>query len=722
MIENQSSNEKSYSVRHIELKVYVFLSAIIFTVYFQVINHEFITFDDFTYVLQNPYVQNGLSFESLKWAFSFDDKGGYYWQPLTWLSHMLDISLYGNNAGCHLLTNVAIHFFNTCVLFTLFFRKTEKVWACLFISIIFAIHPVNVESVAWIASRKNLLSTLFLLLTLAAYFRYVNAPNIKKFLVVLILFFLGLMSKPMLVTLPIMLFLLDYWPLSRFAVEVKLRSKSLLCEFFNNKNLLFCLVEKLPFLVITIGFSWLITSSLSSYRNYVSFSQIPFQLRIENIPVALCLNFKNYFFPNGLAIFYPFPTSLQLSQVLLTSSIVLVISAFAMFSMKKYRFFVVGWIWFVATYIPVMGIVQAGLWPARADRWAYIPYIGLSVIVVWTAVNLTKKFNKLRFFTVSAGVIFCIFLVLMTFWQVRVWRDNISVFSHSVNVTHNNVIAHNNLGTAFARDNQLLKAAEQFREALSISPYLEQARYNLVLLLIKFGHYREANDVYLQGINLQASPFNNDNTPPSLGGSNLIDSLLWEYTVNENTKDVLARYFSDAIYFEQQFEFEKAKEIYEGLHLLLPDNIKVLNNLGLIYHNIGDIEKAIEYLEMGLSKAPDNYELHYNIANSYKKNGQRNKAAIHLLDAIRYKKDFSSAYNNLGILYAEENRYDEALAQFNTLLDINPTSSQALVNIGIIKMKQGDKYEALYYLNLALSNSDNPDSIEYLINQVSEMK
>lgn len=287
----------------------IFIISIILILYGQVWNHQFISFDDFGYVVSNKHVQSGLGIESIKWAFSFNNSHGTYWHPLTWISHMIDVMLYGDNAGSHVMTNVFFHIANSLLIYFLFKKMGVGYAMTMFIASIFAVHPMNVESVAWIAERKNVLSTFFLIIILIAYVHYAMKPSLLRYLLITCMLVLGLMAKPMLVTVPFIFLLLDFFPLDRFKIfnlnELKKPDKKKVgvCVSYNA----WLVIEKLPFLLLVTGTSLLITRSLKNSYNIISFTEVPLSLRLENIVVSYCIYLKKYFFPTKLVCFYPYP-------------------------------------------------------------------------------------------------------------------------------------------------------------------------------------------------------------------------------------------------------------------------------------------------------------------------------------------------------------------------------------------------------------------------------
>ncbi|MBC2695325.1 MAG: hypothetical protein HF982_08645, partial [Desulfobacteraceae bacterium] len=355
-----NQNDHSDSIFNIGYDVLICLFLVIATlaVYWQINYHEFINFDDSLYILQNKQVQKGLTSESISWAFSFTDIA--YWHPLTWLSHMLDCQIYGLIPGMHHRTNLILHIVNSILLFFVFQKMTGALWRSAFVATLFALHPLNVESVAWVAERKNVLSTFFWMLTMLAYVHYTTRPGLYRYLLTLLFLMLGLMAKPMLVTLPFVLLLLDYWPLER------LRNQSP----FN------LILEKIPFFAFSAVSVYISSLSVKYYGIVVSTELVPMQIRIANALVSYVKYIEKMIWPKNLAIFYPFPDTLPIWQILGAGLFLASISFLVFLNLRKKPYLCMGWLWFLGTLIPVIGLKQAGLWPAMADRWAYVPFVG----------------------------------------------------------------------------------------------------------------------------------------------------------------------------------------------------------------------------------------------------------------------------------------------------------------------------------------------------------
>ena len=465
--------------------------------YGDLINHQFINYDDDVYVTDNPPVQSGLTFSGLSWAFTTMHSGN--WHPLTWLSHMLDCQLFGLNPGEHHLTNVVFHVANSLLLFLWFLYFTRSLGCSFLVAVLFALHPMHVQSVAWVAERKDVLSTFFWLLTMWAYVWYAERPRLTRYVLILVCFSLGLMAKPMLVTLPFVLLLLDYWPLGRLslkgsaAVEASSKSGS---RVANNR----LVYEKLPLFVIA-AFSSVVTVYAQKEAGAVwTFQTLPFANRIANAMVAYVSYLGKMFWPAHLAVFYPLSShTLPIWQALAAGLVLVVLSLLALRLARRHPYLLVGWLWYLCTLLPVIGLVQVGE-QAMADRYTYVPFIGLFIVLVWGMADLAARWHAPRFLLpVGAGVVLSA-LMICTWVQVRYWRDSITLYEHSLEVTRSNSLIHNNLGMALAAQGKMDQAEAHYAEALRLNPDNARAHNNLGMALAAQGkmdqaeaHYAEAD-------------------------------------------------------------------------------------------------------------------------------------------------------------------------------------------------------------------------------------
>ena len=475
----------SDAIREKRRTVYIafVLTIITAVVYSGVFKNDFINFDDNVYVTSNTHIQQGLSWEGVKWAFT--TIYGSNWHPLTWISHMLDIQFFGLNPAGHHLTNLIFHILATLLLFGFLRYATGKVWVSSLVAALFALHPVHVESVAWVAERKDVLSAIFWFLTLWAYVYYTRSPNKRKYALVLILFAFGLLAKPMLVSLPFILLLLDYWPLERMTL--------------NRQAVGLLLLEKIPLLIMAVASS--IITVIAQQEAISGFNRIDFKIRLSNAILSYCIYLWQAFWPTGLAIFYPYANPHSIN-VLGCSFLLVVVTVAVLWKGRQSKFLITDWFWFIIALIPVIGIVQVG-GQAHADRYTYLPFIGIFIIFIWGFNEISEKIlirNKM----VMKIVIAILFLALSvkTWVQVGNWKNSLTLFYHAIDVTKGNDLAYMNLGLTTESMGRPLEAIDYYQKAIDIDPNYGDAHYNLATTLMHLGrtdeaiaHFKKALDI-----------------------------------------------------------------------------------------------------------------------------------------------------------------------------------------------------------------------------------
>ena len=475
----------SDAIREKRRTVYIafVLTIITAVVYSGVFKNDFINFDDNVYVTSNTHIQQGLSWEGVMWAFT--TIYGSNWHPLTWISHMLDIQFFGLNPAGHHLTNLIFHILATLLLFGFLRYATGKVWVSSLVAALFALHPVHVESVAWVAERKDVLSAIFWFLTLWAYVYYTRSPNKRKYALVLILFAFGLLAKPMLVSLPFILLLLDYWPLERMTL--------------NRQAVGLLLLEKIPLLIMAVASS--IITVIAQQEAISGFNRIDFKIRLSNAILSYCIYLSQAFWPTGLAVFYPY-TNPHLMNTLGGAFFLVVVTVVVLWKGRQSKFLITGWFWFIIALIPVIGIVQVG-GQAHADRYTYLPFIGIFIIFIWGFNEISEKIlirNKM----VMKIVIAILFLVLSvkTWVQVGNWKNSLTLFYHAIDVTKGNDLAYMNLGLTTESMGRPLEAIDYYQKAIDIDPNYGDAHYNLATTLMHLGrtdeaiaHFKKALDI-----------------------------------------------------------------------------------------------------------------------------------------------------------------------------------------------------------------------------------
>ena len=491
-------NNQGYSFLNKRLKeiiICLFIIAASLTVYWQISNHEFINYDDGLYIMENLHVQAGLTLESIKWAFTTGHAAN--WHPLTWLSHMLDIEIYGLNPMGHHWTNLQIHIVNSILLFLVLKMMTGALWQSGFVAGLFALHPLHVESVAWIAERKDVLSTLFWILSMWAYVRYVRQHDKKYYFILILFFILGLMSKPMLVTLPFVLLLLDFWPLSRLQSTAKGHYN------FSCKTLAGLIWEKLPLFALS-AISCIITFFVQQHGGTVrSLEAVPLNLRFANALFTYLSYLGKTIWPQNLALIYPYPSISMFWQIILSLPLLSCISLLIMRSARGFPYLATGWLWYLGTLIPVIGLLQVGI-QSMADRYTYIPLVGIFIIFAWGFADISCRWRSQKTYIALFSGTVLISCMIGTWLQVQNWRNSITLLNHTINATRNNGMAHYVFGLALDQQGRLEEAVLQYNKALQIRPEFALAHNNLGAALSRQGKLNEA--IYHYDRALQIDP------------------------------------------------------------------------------------------------------------------------------------------------------------------------------------------------------------------------
>lgn len=482
--------ERRFVKWHLPLAL-IIIAAVTIIVYWPILHNDFIDFDDDLYVTANMMVRQGLSFKGFIWSVSTFNAAN--WHPLTWLSHMLDVQLYGMNPAGHHATSMLIHTVNSMLLCALLHRLTGFVGRSLIVALLFAIHPLHVESVAWVAERKDVLSTLFWLLTMWAYAGYARNPSMKRYLPVVMFFALGLMAKQMLVTLPVVLLLLDYWPLNRLAIRRDERCGT---------NLKLLLAEKIPLVVMSITASLVIIRAHASARALFSVGGESLLLHSGNAFLSYVKYIRAMFWPVDLALFYPFePSAVTVPKVAGAVVLLAVLTGLIVAQGRRRPYLIFGWFWYLITLLPVIGFIRVG-GQALADRYTYIPLVGLFIILAWGGGEIAgtwrKGFPALAGVTVSAVII----LSVLTVKQIRYWQSSYDLYAHALAVVDRNWLAHNNMGILLSQHNRNDEAIYHFQESVRFNLTGIEGLRNLGNSYQMAGRYAEAIEAYRQAIRI----------------------------------------------------------------------------------------------------------------------------------------------------------------------------------------------------------------------------
>jgi protein O-mannosyl-transferase len=475
--QNEGSVSIKFNQKMIVGLIACFLTLSTAIIYSGVVENDFINYDDDIYVTANQNIHTGLTWKNIKWAFTATYANN--WHPLTWLSHMLDIEMYGLNPTGHHITNLVFHVLCVLLLFGLFFYATNQILPSTLVALLFSLHPVHVESVAWISERKDVLSTLFWFSILWSYVYYSRRRNISRYLTVISLFALGLMAKPMLVTLPVTLLLFDIWPIQSFQR--------------NWKTVKLLLLEKLPLFFMSTASS--VITLVAQQEAIGTFGRVPLQFRVSNAIVSYYIYLKQCFWPFDLSIFYPYEQQRIHIVIICLLSLVIISGLLLWFGIRK-RYLCMGWLWYLLTLIPVIGIIQAGE-QSHADRYTYLPMVGVFVVISWGLNDLFSKLKHRKRFAI--GLTFLIVvpaLGIITTRQVKLWKDSITLFTHAIEVTRDNYLAYNNLGVAFEKSGRINEAIDLYEKALKVDSCYADANYNIAVAMVESNKIDDAIHYY----------------------------------------------------------------------------------------------------------------------------------------------------------------------------------------------------------------------------------
>jgi protein O-mannosyl-transferase len=585
------------SRRLLTIGICIALAGLTWLVFGQTLWHDFINYDDPRYVYENTRITSGLSIKGIAWAFTHIHSMN--WHPLTTITHMLDCQLYGLKAGGHHFTNVFLHIVAAMLLLLALLQMTGAFWRSAFVAAVFAIHPLRVESVAWIAERKDVLSGVCFMLTLLAYVHYTRARSLGRYVVVALVFALGLMSKPMLVTLPFVLLVLDYWPLRRIG-----SGKS------NARLQLSTLVlEKIPLVALSVVSSVI---TFLAQKGAVGWTEeLPIWERINNAVVSYILYIWQMLWPVRLAVFYPHPENrLPLWQIIFSLVLLICISAVAIALRKQRPYLITGWLWYLGMLVPVIGLVQVG-WQGRADRYTYLPHIGLYIAVTWAVADLTTSWRHQRIILSSAGMLTIGVLTFCAWVQTSYWRDSETLFRHALAVTTNNDVAENNLGIVFLRQGKLDEAISMLQTAVTLRPDNSPAHENLAKALLQKGQVADALIHYQKLLELQ---------PDNIEVHNIVGTVLiqqgrirdgveeWQKVLtiqpdNGNAMSNLAWVFATSP-DDSLRDGEKAVQLAEEALRISGQRIPIIfRTLAAAYAESGDFSKAIQTAQQGIELA-----------------------------------------------------------------------------------------------------------------------
>ena len=644
-------------------------------VFGQTVRHPFINFDDNLYVHENPQIAAGLTLHGIRWAFTHGHASN--WHPVTWLSHMLDCQLYGLWPGGHHLTNVVLHALVTILLFLVLWRMTGEFWPGALAAAVFALHPLRAESVAWVAERKDVLSGLFFVLTLGAYVEYARRPfSIARYLAVLALLALGLMTKPMLVTLPFVLLLLDYWPLGW------LQSGRVL-------------IEKIPFVLLAAG-SCAVTL-LAQGDALVPAELIGWRWRAANALVAYVAYLGQFFWPAGLAVLYPHPEAgLPIWQPAAAGLLLAGLTFAAALWRKQYPYLLAGWLWYLGMLVPVIGLVQVG-GQAMADRYTYLPQIGLAIALVWAGTDACRRRPAWRRPLAVASALVLAALMACAWRQTAYWRDSETLWTRDLDCAGENARGLNSLGTALRQQGRIDEALVRYEKALKLDPANADAHNNLGSILQDRGRFDEAAFHYEQTLKTRprcAEAHANLGVLACQQGR--IDEAVAHYgralEINPDFAEV-HRNLGEVL--RKQGRIDEAVRHYERAVEIKPQSAEGYNGLGNLFYQKGRIDEAARQYRKALELAPRYAEAWVNLGAILRAQGRLDEAIACYEKSIEASPQFAAVHYNLANVLVQKGCIDEAAAHYRRSLDLDPRGAGARQNLGGLLYRQGKAREAI---------------------------
>lgn len=676
----------------LDVVVGVLIGVVTLILYWRMTGYGFTNVDDQDYITKNPHVTAGLTWPGTAWAFQSGDAGN--WHPLTWLSHMVDCQLYGLNAGGHHLTNLFFHIANTLLLFVWLRRATGARWRSVFVAALFAWHPLHVESVAWASERKDVLSTFFWLLALIAYLRYARSPSSTKYGLTLLLFACGLMSKPMVVTFPFVLLLIDYWPLDRLRVtgrgavgnEMKSEAKNASPQdplvATPIRSVKYLVLEKVPFFALALASSIVTYQVQNAVGTVSSFENIGLYSRLTNALLAYAKYIVKTLWPIDLSPIYPLAKTLPGGQLIAASLILILLSAWFVFRAKRHPYLVTGWFWFLGTLVPTIGLVQVGA-QSMADRYMYIPSIGLFILVVWGLDAVWRFSPQRRRILAAVGILSLAGCLTGTWFQLEYWENPVKLFRHAVELDKDNYIAYDFLGKSLEDKGWKELALSCYSEAVRLQPGFVEGQYNLGTLLMEEGKLDEAIT------HLQAAVAAD---PKCAKGHNNLGSALFKRGRISDAKT----HFSKAI-------------------ALRPKEPSAHYNLGTLMLAESQLDEAVGQFSEAVRLRPDFSDAHLNLALAFVRQGKPGAASTHFAEVVRLQPENPEARFNLGLALLEQHKAEAAAAQFSECLRLKPGKIEAHFRLAQSLARQGKSAQAvLHYRESLRLTPDFPEALNEL--------
>lgn len=663
------------------------LVALILTIYWQVQYFDFINYDDGLYVTQSSLTQSGLTWKGVSKLLADVHTGN--WHPLTMLSHIVDWELFGWKAGGHHWSNLILHIINAVLLFLLLNQLTGAIWRSAMVAVLFSIHPINVESVAWVAERKNVLSTFFWFLTMLFYVHYVRKPAPTAFLPVVISFALGLMSKSMLVTLPFVLLLMDYWPLNRTVINAQDQDKTdnQITAATGRTKLIYLIKEKIPLFILTAVAICVTLYTQHLVGAVVSTKSLSLVQRISNAVFSYGLYIKKMFWPADLSVFYP-RYDIEIWQILIVSILLVSLSIIILRYYRKYPYLSVGWFWYLGTMVPVIGFVQVGA-QSMADRYAYVPFIGLFIMLVWYAVDVAGKSKNAKFSLALTSFLVILTLSVVAWQRCQLWGDQLALYNDALK-NQKSALVYNLRGIAYAEKGQNELALGEYHAAVKLDEKFAEALNNRGNLYASMGQHENA---------------------------------LRDFDEAQRLKPRYAdAYYNKGLLYLGTRQLDAAIADFTSAIQLDTNNADYFNNRGVALRLKGDYKKSFADFNQALKINGNMAEAYFNRGIIYQMHSQYLPAIVNYTEALEIKPAYLDAYFNRGVLFAALGKFDQAIEDFRYVLQINPKYVPALNHLGILfeKMKRYEESSAQFQKSLQIQ-PDNNEALKHLKN-IENMK
>ncbi|HNQ78240.1 MAG TPA: tetratricopeptide repeat protein [Acidobacteriota bacterium] len=665
-------------------------------------SNSFISADDNVYVYENDRVQKGITWDNLKWAFSTNYFGFYY--PLTWLSHMLDCQLFGLWAGGHHLTSLLIHLLSTLVLFAFLVRTTSLEWRSFAVAALFAVHPLHVESVAWVAERKDVLCAFFWLSGMLAYVMYVEKPGAARYSLVLFCFVCGLLAKPMIITFPFLLLLLDIWPLHRWTPPFSGRERGPAPEDGAGwKGLSRLLREKTPLFMLVPVFAVITFHAQKHAEAVPSLKDHPFDQRMFNALASYVAYLRKLFFPSDLSAYYPLSDNgTSHGYAIFCGLLLAALTILAVFKGRKHGFWTTGWFWYLGTLVPVIGIVQVG-GQAMADRYTYIPLIGIFIVLIWAVSDFAGAVRIPRWVIGSSFSVVMIVLIALTRAQVGYWSDSVTLFNRALAVNPENFFAHNAVGSQYLLRGEDERAIHHLMESVRLDPAYRAARFNLATALMRTGDYAEAAGHYETILNEKPDAAGMSNLGMALAKLGRTEEAVgWLKKAVGMEPEMFDARINLASALSESGRLKESEEHYRKALSLEPGSAPALNGYGQLLMKSGRRSMAITEFRKAVAADKGSFSARTNLAAALAEEGDLQEAADQYNEALAVRPEDPQTLNALGLVLARSGKIEEAASAFRKAVEKAPEVAEARINLGYALLKLGEIGEAEEQFSRAL--------------------